>query len=79
MKCPYCDYISTSQETLDGETEYADGDVSLCIECGEAGLFEKNEIVKVDYTKLSKKTEEEFKRIRDAWLTTKAQWKVMKK
>ncbi len=71
-KCPYCDYLATEHETLDGEKNPLEKDISFCINCGEISQFKNNELVKVGLSSLDKATRNEVNKIRVAWLKTKA-------
>ncbi len=77
--CPYCSYIATEHETLDGELNKKDGDISFCINCGEVGMFRSVGIVKTRLSYFGVKTQEEIKRIREAWLQTRSMARLYKK
>lgn len=76
IKCPYCKYPQMFHETLDGDKNPKDGDISFCIKCGEAGEFKQSTIIKIDEEKLDSETKREFNRIRHAWLKVKARQSV---
>ncbi len=76
-KCPYCSYIATEHETLDDKNKKPkDGDPSFCINCGEVGMFKSVGIIKVSLSSFDVETQEEIKRITDAWLRTRAMSKL---
>lgn len=73
--CPYCDYEATEHETLEGETNKRDGDISICINCGEVSLFQHTYfggLKKVDINSLEEDTKQEVLKIQEAWLQTKS-------
>lgn len=73
MNCPYCGYAFELHETLDGFDKPKDGDVSICINCGNMGMFKGNEIVKIDIDtleKMPKETIDEVDKIKRAWRKT---------
>ncbi len=70
-KCPYCNYEAIEHETLDGQKNPEEGDVSFCIKCGEVGAYKKDKLVKVDLNSLEKLMRLEIDDIRVAWLKAK--------
>lgn len=69
--CPYCRTVNDNHETLKKEKDPKDGDISLCITCGEVGIFQKGEICKTNEMDLAKETIQELKKIRRAWVRTR--------
>ncbi len=74
--CPYCDYLQTDHETLDGENNPVDGDVSFCLNCGEACEFKGERLFKINEENLDKETRKKFNKIRHAWLKVRARQSV---
>lgn len=72
LRCPYCDYLQTEHETLKGETNAIDGDISFCINCGEVSEFKEGKTIKINEEDLDAETKKEFNRIRHAWLRVRA-------
>ncbi len=71
-KCPYCDYVGTEHENIDGKKNPIEGDISFCINCGEISQFKNNKLIKTDLNSLDESTKREINDIRVAWLRTKA-------
>ena len=67
-KCPYCNYVATEHETIEGEVDPKEGDISFCISCGEANQFWKGGLIKLDLETLTKTTRKEIKDLETAWL-----------
>lgn len=63
-------------ETLDGETNPKDGDISFCIDCGEASEFMKGKTLKFDEEKLDPESKKGFNEVRHAWLKVRARQSV---
>lgn len=76
--CPYCKYKATNHETIAGEKDHQDGDISFCINCGEVGTFKEREIVKVDVLTLDPDTRKQIYKMEHAWLQTRSQMKFRK-
>jgi len=74
MKCQYCGYIFTKHETLQGDKNHRDGDISFCINCGEVSQFKGNKISKINELDLDEKTRKEVFRIQHAWLRSVARY-----
>lgn len=72
MKCQYCGYQFTNHETLKGEKNYREGDISFCINCGEVSQFKGDNIIKINELDLDEKTRKEVIRIQHAWLKSVA-------
>ncbi len=79
MICPYCNYLLDKYETLEGETKFKEGDISFCVNCGEAGKFMKEWIEKIDIDDLDEVTRKQVDDLRVAWLQTKNLVKHSKK
>ncbi len=71
-KCPYCGYLATEHETLDGGENPQEEDVSFCINCGEISKYKDNKLVKESLENLDEANKKEINKIRVAWLKTKA-------
>lgn len=65
--CPYCGYLSTNHETLEGEDNPKVGEISFCIKCGEISRFTKTRLIKQDIRELDEEEYEEVMKIREAW------------
>jgi len=70
--CPYCNYQETEHESVDGQINPIDKDISFCMKCGEVGMFKDKSIVKIELNSLSKEIREEINNARIAWLRVKA-------
>lgn len=70
-KCPYCSYVATEHETLKGEVDPKEGDISFCINCGGVNQFWKGGLIKLDLNTLTKTTRKEIKDLETAWLLTR--------
>lgn len=68
--CPYCNYLFTNHETLDGQYNPEVGDISFCIKCGEISMFTKTRLIKQDINELCEDEYEEVMKIREAWTQT---------
>ena len=66
MICPQCNYLSTNHETIGGEKDYSEGDISFCISCGEYNEFKGKGLIKFEGVET-----QEMKDITHAWLRTR--------
>lgn len=72
--CPFCLYACTSATPADHDHESApeDGDISLCIKCGEWSVFDSAQAHKMrkpswpEYQRIA--ADKELRRMRGAWL-----------
>lgn len=72
INCPYCNYEINAHTTIKGEENPKEGDIGFCIDCGEAGKFQGDHIVKLDIESLDEDTIKEVKLIEHEWLKLKA-------
>ena len=77
--CPYCNYEADQHETLHGREVVKNGDISFCIECGEASEYMDKKLLRIDEEKLDQGLKKEFKEITHAWLKTRARESVGEK
>lgn len=54
MTCPYCKKYNPCHSHVDGTAKPSDGDISMCIDCGEPAVFQ------FEYTSLRKINEQEI-------------------
>ena len=71
MKCPYCSYKATNHETLSGDTDPHEGDLSFCMNCGEVNQFKDGDFAKADTDSLDKDAKRELNDIGVAWLRSR--------
>jgi len=71
--CPYCKYKANKHEALEEKNNPSplEGDVSVCINCGEISEFNSGYLIKVDFKSLDEKTKKDVKKIKKAWLQTR--------
>lgn len=70
--CPYCKYKATDHETLEDGEVPNDGDISFCINCGEASEFHNRSLIAVDEEKLDENSKRAFNEVKEAWLKVRA-------
>lgn len=69
--CPKGGYHFNRAKTIEGQTNYKDGDASFCIKCGEVSMFKDGKVIPIDEKILPPDAILEIARIRDAWTTIK--------
>lgn len=77
-KCLHCGYEIERHESLDGERNPSEGDISFCIDCAKLHIFTKEGFKKIDINMLDEDTKEKIKVIETAWLKTRALAKINK-
>lgn len=75
-RCSYCGSILDKHETMIGENNPREGDISFCFDCGEASEFRNGKTIRVDEQKLDGETKKDFNEIRHAWLKVRARQSV---
>lgn len=70
--CPHCNYKATAHSTLDDQTNPKDGDIGMCIKCGEFNQFKGKKLIKVDIQSLDEGTRRQASRLNVAWLRMRA-------
>lgn len=58
MNCPNCGYKFDAHTSItDGRTEPQDGDISICLKCGEVHQFNNGVLELIDIRELPKKVQ----------------------
>jgi hypothetical protein len=73
MKCGNCGAILDSHTCVtDRKAELCDGDVTICLYCGEVSRVENGKLVVVDVRMLPESTQDKIRILEDArWRTVK--------
>jgi len=67
QKCKRCGYFFEETQTIEGDKNFKNGDISFCFGCGEIGEFRNKEVIPIDEKTLSPELILEIARIRDVW------------